>query len=56
MAKPQMVVIAILGGLWIAEFAGPAAQVECELYAELAEVEGIECRTFPEWAKSTPRY
>jgi hypothetical protein len=38
-----MIVLALLSGIWIAEFSGPAAMWQCELYAEVYEAEGVKC-------------
>jgi hypothetical protein len=42
-----MIVLALLGGIWIAEFGGIDALEECRLYAEIIQ-EPIACKIYME--------
>lgn len=42
-----MIVLALLGGIWIAEFGGSSAMAECQLYAEIIQ-EPIACKIYME--------
>lgn len=44
-----MIVLSMLGGLWIAEFGGPDAMKECQLFAAVLVITTdapVTCKTF----------
>lgn len=41
-----MIVLALLSGIWIAEFQGNSAMFECETFAQIYEAGDVKCKYF----------